>query len=211
MITLSCPSCGAEVVFRSKASVFAVCSFCKSTLVRQDMNLDLLGKMAELQDDPTPLQVGTKGTFSGQTFELIGRLKVAYDDGSWNEWYAMFGGDKVGWLAEAQGFYAVCFPFEGRIFSIPREDEIMPKTVVDLSPQGKFQVEDMREVHCVYSEGELPMNAVKGRKSLSVDLADHDGGMATIEYADPETRVFIGEYVEFDDLQFQNLRHIDGW
>ncbi len=211
MITLSCPSCGAEVAFRSKSSVFAVCSFCKSTLVRQDMDLEMIGKMAELQDDPTPLQIGTKGTYLGETFELIGRLKVAYDDGSWNEWYAMFGGDKVGWLAEAQGFYAVCLPYEGKIFQIPREAEIRPKTVVDLSPNGRYQVDDMRRVHCVFSEGELPMNAVQGRKSLSVDLADHDGGMATIEYANAEVRVFIGEYIDFDDFQFQNLRHIDGW
>lgn len=175
------------------------------------MNLGLIGKMADLQDDPTPLQIGTKGASYGQSFELIGRLKVAYEEGSWNEWYAMFGGDKVGWLAEAQGFYALCFPFEGRVFQLPREEAVRPKMAVDLSPQGTYQVEDLRRVHCIFSEGELPVNAVQGRKSLSVDLADHHGRMATIEYSDAEPRVYIGEYIEFDDLQFQNLRHIDGW
>jgi hypothetical protein len=211
MIKLACPSCGAEVKFQSKASVFAVCSFCKSTLVRQDMNLDVLGKMSDLQDDLTPLQLGTQGQYDGRQFELIGRLKIAYSDGYWNEWYTLFGGEETGWLAEAQGFYAVCFQLETPGLYLPPAKRIKPGLTIDLEPAGTFLVEDARDVFCIYSEGELPINAAQGRESFSVDLAGPKDQMATVEYAENSDRIYIGSYQDFDTFNFRNLRTIDGW
>ena len=212
MLKLNCTSCGAEVEFRSRASVFAVCAFCKSTLVRQDMNLEVLGKMSDLQYDLTPIQLGTSGKYEGKGFDVIGRLKVSYTDGFWNEWYVIFSDGTTGWLAEAQGFLAICFTRED--LQIPQAGSIQPGTAVDLDPNGGtgiFLVEDMRKVNCIFSEGELPVNAVKGRESLSVDLATANGDMATIEYAKGEDRLFIGKYLDFDQFEFRDLRRIDGW
>lgn len=208
MIKLNCTSCGAEVQFRSKASVFAVCSFCKSTLVRQDMNLELLGKMADLQFDMSPIQLGTSGKYEGKSFDVIGRLKVDYPDGFWNEWYTIFNDGQTGWLAEAQGFLAICFS---------RNDIKIPEVLnlhagVEVPFDDKlFRVEEKRKVTCSYSEGELPVNAVRGRESVSVDFATEHGDMATIEYAKDETRAFIGRYLDFDKFEFSSLRRIDGW
>lgn len=218
MIELSCPSCGASVKFHSKASVFAVCSFCKSTLIRHDMNLEMIGKMAELQDDLTPLQLGTTGIFDGKKFDIIGRLKVGYSDGFWNEWYTLSAGDREGWLAEAQGFYAMCFSVPDK--GIPPEGALVPGQTVMFKSEGMFEVEDKRPVKCLFAEGELPMNAAQGRASISVDLSGPDRKMATIEYAlghpygsaqSREVRVFVGKYQDFDLFKFKNLRRIDGW
>jgi hypothetical protein len=209
MLTLNCPSCGANIEFRSKDSVFTVCSFCKSTLVRQDIKLEDIGKMASLQDDMSPFQIGTKGTYKGKSFELIGRLKVGYPGGFWNEWYALFGADSVGWLAEAQGFLAMCFPFEGA--KIPPVGNIKNGLEITFGEKGEFVVNDIQSADCLYSEGELPMNARLGRKSTSVDLLGEDCEMATIEYADATTRVYVGGYQEYDDFHFSNVRRFDGW
>ena len=46
-----CPSCGAPVQFQSAASILAVCEYCHSTLVRHDLNLEDVGKMAQLQTE----------------------------------------------------------------------------------------------------------------------------------------------------------------
>ncbi len=209
MLTLSCPSCGANVEFKSKVSVYAVCSFCKSSLVRQDMDLEKIGTVADLLDDLTPIQIGTSGMFSKEKFEVIGRLKVGYADGFWNEWFTMFGDGKVGWLAEAQGFYALCFPFFE--VQVPSKASLSVGKTVDFGSKGIFEVEDLRPVKCLFSEGELPFNAVQGRQSTSVDLTGFEDEMATIEYASNETRMFLGAYKDFDEFQFKNLRHIDGW
>ena len=53
MKTAHCPSCGAPVVFKSVASVYAVCEFCRSTLLRDGESLKNLGRMADLMDDPS--------------------------------------------------------------------------------------------------------------------------------------------------------------
>jgi len=209
MIELSCPACGAPVAFRSKASVFAVCSFCKTTVVRHDTDLEAVGKMAELQYELTPFQIGTSGVYDKRSFQIIGRVKVAYEDGFWNEWYTIFGDDgETGWLAEAQGFLAMCFEINDK--SIPKIDVIRPGSDVVMPPHGHFQVEDIRKVHCIFSEGELPVNAAQGRRSNSVDLVGANQKMATIEYADT-VRAFVGTYQDFDAFKFENLRRIDGW
>jgi len=82
---------------------------------------------------------------------------------------------------------------------------------LELGKEGYFEVEDKRDVDCLYSEGELPMNAMRGRRSTSVDLTGPDNRMGTIEYAENETRVFVGRYQEFDEFDFKHLRRIDGW
>lgn len=210
MLELSCPACGAPVAFKSRASVFAVCSFCKTSAVRHDMDLEAVGKIAELQYEMTPFQVGTTGMYDGKRFEIIGRLKVAYSDGFWNEWYTLFGsGEQTGWLAEAQGFLAMCFE-QLDVRSIPSLDVVKPGKLIDIPPNGHMGVEDMRRVHCIYSEGELPMAAAQGRRSTSVDLVGDNLKMGTIEYGE-NVRVYAGLYQDFDNFSFQNLRRIDGW
>ena len=62
----ACPNCGAPVEFRSAASASAVCSFCRSTLVRDGEALRRIGHSAELFDDHSPLQLGAAGPLPGR-------------------------------------------------------------------------------------------------------------------------------------------------
>ena len=86
----ACPNCGAPVEFRSAAAAFAVCSFCRSTVVRAGDQLRKIGESAEVFDDHTPLQLGAAGKFQGTAFTLVGRLQYRYADGTRNEWHALF-------------------------------------------------------------------------------------------------------------------------
>ncbi|MEO7336970.1 MAG: DUF4178 domain-containing protein, partial [Caldimonas sp.] len=109
----ACPNCGAPVEFRSVASAYAVCSFCRSTIVREGDALRKIGESAELFDDHTPLQIGASGRYLGAAFTLLGRLQYRYADGTWNEWHALFDGtdgtQKSGWLSEDNGRYVFAF------------------------------------------------------------------------------------------------------
>ena len=184
MFKLPCPSCAAPIVFQSKASVYAVCSYCKTTAVRQDMN-------------------------------LIGRLRIGWENGFWNEWVALFGNGQIGWLAEAQGFYVMCFESTS-MKDIPDPQSLTPGKEILLS-RGKhalalsYQVQDIKKATCLGSEGELPFLATIGRKSISVDLSSIDDAFACMEYSGDQFRLFYGEYVEFGDFKFSNLRELDGW
>lgn len=206
---LSCPACGAEVDFKSRASVFGVCSFCNSTLVRHDMNLENLGKMAELPQDMSPLQTGTHGTFERSHFEVVGRQRISWENGSWNEWYLYFDNGKDGWLADAQGFYMMSF----QLPEMPALPELSSlKSSMSVNIKGNiFTVNDIREITCVASQGELPVKSTHGRKSISVDLIGKDEAFCNIDYSSEGNRIFLGKYIEFESLNFRNLREIDGW
>ena len=82
-----CPGCGAPVEFRSAQSTHAVCGYCQSTVVRQGEVLSRIGKMAELFDDHSPLQLMASGrvTEGGkeQPFTLIGSLQFKNEAGTW--------------------------------------------------------------------------------------------------------------------------------
>ena len=87
-----CPGCGAPVEFKSAQSTHAVCGYCQSTVVRSGDVLTRLGKMAELFDDHSPLQLMASGRAKldgkEQPFTLIGRLQYKTEAGVWTEWVA---------------------------------------------------------------------------------------------------------------------------
>lgn len=207
---LGCPACGAEVDFKSRSAIFAVCSYCNSTLVRHDLDLEAIGKMAELPPDMSPLQVGTRGSYEGKRFELLGRLKIAWKDGSWNEWYALFDDGQEGWLAEAMGFFMVSVP-QPLPARLPEASAIKVGQELELARNQRFTVDDLKQATCVGSEGELPFPAPQGRESFSVDLSGPGETFANLEYAADGTRLYMGRYVDFDDLKLSNLRELDGW
>jgi len=208
----SCPACGAEMVFRSKATVFAVCAYCRSTVVRHDIDVETLGKMAELTADMSPLQVGTRGKFRGVAFQILGRVRQVWEDGNWNEWFAAFENGREGWIAEAQGDYMVNFSAPANSGIIPKRDQVSIGTMIRLGPKGDpYEVTDIRDVTCEGSDGELPFACPKGRKSRSVDLTGDDSRFACIDYSDEGDSVYLGTFARFEDLSFSGLRVIDGW
>lgn len=207
---LICPACGAELQFKSRVSVFGVCSYCSSMIVRHDLDLENLGKMATLPPDMSPLQIGTRGCYLSRKFELVGRLKIAWEQGTWNEWYAVFENGEDGWLADAQGLCMVSTQIRD-ISKVPDQSTISPGSEFALIDSIVFEVDDIKNVICVASEGELPFFAKNGRKSLSVDLSGPDGQFASLDYATDETRLFLGRYTDLNELQLTGLREIDGW
>ena len=54
-------------------------------ILRKDLNLEALGKMALLPEDSSPLQVGTTGRYQARSFTLLGRILQQWSDGSWSE------------------------------------------------------------------------------------------------------------------------------
>ena len=138
----NCPNCGALLVFLFSVSVHTTCDFCRSMVVRHDMNLETIGQVAELLNDMSPFQVGTRGTYKGQSFTLVGRIKVVYDKGTWSEWYAYFDDGREGWLAEAQGNYMMTYAADAS--RIQFEGAIKPMAAAKID-ETLFFVEDVKE------------------------------------------------------------------
>lgn len=203
-----CPQCGAPVEFRSSISLSSVCGHCRSIVVRQDFKVETFGQMAELPPDLSPLQIGTKGLWQGRAFTLIGRLRMHYGDGAWTEWCADFGQGTQGWVAEVMGFYMVSFAHQVKL---PYVDEKFPAGHVLNIGDAPWRIVDVKEGRCVAAEGELPMVAPPGWTRTSVDLTGPNGEFGSIEITDTENEFFAGEYAEFADLNFTDLRKVPGW
>ncbi len=209
MRTANCPSCGAKVNFQSAASILAVCEYCRSTLIRSDLELQNVGKMAELQTDGTPLQLHAEGTYRHTHFAVVGRIQLRYGQGLWNEWYLVFDDLRGGWLGEAQGTYAISFLTE-IAHPLPLFEELRAGQHLTLSTQS-FEVRDLRSALCIGGEGELPFRVGPGYEAPVADLLGENGTFATIDYSEIPPLIFLGEYVEFDQLHLSGLREFDGW
>jgi len=182
----------------------AVCEYCRSTLVRTDLALENIGKMAELMDDPSLLQLGVEGIFRGQHFTVIGRIQLHYPQGLWNEWHVLFDNERAGWLGEASGQYTMSFLVTTSKVPLPARGTLSPTDKVELVGHT-FTVTDIEDGHCVAGEGELPFRVGGGFPASSVDLRS-GRGFATIDYSEDPPLLFVGESVAFTDLRLTGLR-----
>jgi len=200
----ACPNCGAPVEFRSPASAFAVCSFCKSTIVREGEALRKIGESAELFDDHSPLQLGAGGRYQGAAFTLVGRLQYRYTEGTWNEWHALFDNGKSGWLSEDNGRYVMAFdaPLDA---AAPPAEALRPgaQQIVNGRP---YSVASVTVAKLIAAQGELPRPPQTQRGFVVADLRSTQGEVGTLDYSDPAAPVWsLGRSVAISELAMSGL------
>jgi hypothetical protein len=210
----ACPNCGAPVEFRSPASAFAVCSFCKSSVVREGDALRKIGESAELFDDHTPLQLGASGRYQGAAFTLVGRLQYRYADGTWNEWHALFDsgadGTKSGWLSEDNGRYVIAFdvPAAGQEpapAALPAADRLNTGSGVVVLGEG-WTVASVTVARLIAAQGELQVRPELARAFVVADLRNPRGEVGTLDYAEPaRPRWSVGRSVALSELALSGL------
>lgn len=222
MPSFACPSCGAELKFRSGASVSAVCDYCQTLAVRTDSGLEDLGKVAALPPDMTPFQVGTQAYDGSVAISLLGRLRLAWADGFWSEWYFVGDDGRQGWLAEAQGTYALSYEYDKpldddarRIIDRLTRPDMRDAVGIKLTLEGRpYTVTDRKDAVCIGCEGELPLVSPRGRQTVCFDFMGRPDHFASLEIArerDQPMHLYVGRYVDWDDLKASNLRAVEGW
>ncbi len=199
----TCPSCGAPVVFRSRASLYVVCDFCRSTLLRSGEDLQNLGRMADLLDDASLLQIGSEGSFRGRQFAVIGRIQLRYGAGIWNEWHILFDDGRNAWLADGAGEYVVSAQVPVHE-ALPAFEALAPEMPVMVDGR-RFTVTDLKTARCISGQGELPFKVAAGYDVNTADLRGHDR-FVTLDYSENPPLVFVGQTVGLAALQLANLR-----
>lgn len=206
MFRSQCPACGAPLNFQSAASTFAVCSYCSSTIVRKDEVLESLGKIAQLIDDASPVQLGAQGVYLTQAFQVIGRIQYRYDAGVWNEWHVMFSSGRTAWLSELNGRSTMTFLQEGSQ-ELPAYEQIKPGLQLTLQNQ-LYEVAYLAQARVVSGQGELPFAIGTGYEAPVVDLrgVGHPG-FASLDYsARAAPRLYLGLDVPLAQLKMSGLR-----
>ena len=203
-----CPGCGAPVEFKSAQSTHAVCGYCQSTVVRSGDVLTRLGKMAELFDDHSPLQLFASGriTLDGkeQPFTLIGRLQFKSDAGVWTEWVAFLEDGSTASLGEDNGAYVFTRKIDpGRELPEASRFRLGATTAIN----GKsYSVAYSGSAQLVSAQGELPQLPPLGQPFDMVELRGADGEVLSIDYGHTPPSVERGRSVLLEDLKLQGLK-----
>ena len=204
--TANCPNCGAPITFRWSASVQTVCEYCKSVLVRTDIDLEKVGQVADLPPNSSPIQIGTEGVYGKRSFVVTGRIVYEYDQGNWNEWHLVMNDGASGWLSDAQLEYAVTFAATAQ--NLPQTCKVGQDYTWN---NQAYVVTTITRAHYRGVEGELPFQYWDKSDVLFVDLMSHSNKFATIDYSENPPLLFLGESVDFDSLNLKNLRSFEGW
>jgi len=213
--TAPCPGCGAPVNFASAQSTHAVCGYCQSSIVRSGDVLSRIGKMAELFDDHSPLQLQAAGTWRGQGFTLIGRLQYKYAEGTWTEWAALLADGSSGYLSEDNGAYVFALPQKmAREMPAPERFKLGLTTAIN---GESFSVASNQQVLLLSAQGELAHLPPLGQPFAMVELrsqaqagaaaeAQSGGKVLSIDYSTQPASVTLGTPVRLEDLKLTGLR-----
>lgn len=204
----NCPNCGAKIVFQWSSSVQTVCEYCKSILVRTDVDLKKVGQVSDLPPDVSPIQLNTEGMYKNKSFVVVGRIVYEYDQGGWSEWHFVTNDGASGWLSDAQSEYAVTFVASGQ--QLPSQSQLQTGQQFFWNGQS-YTLTTLTKAHYRGVQGELPFEYWDKADVTFADLRTPTRRFATLDYSDAQPVLYLGEFVEFEDLKMKNLRQFEGW
>jgi len=205
----ACPACGAQVLFRAGSSVVVVCEFCNSVVARTDRGVEDLGKVADVVESGSPLEVGLRGVYLGVAFELTGRAQLRHAAGGfWDEWYAAFADGRWGWLAESQGRFHLTFQIQ-----VPSPNALPPfdslqlgQPVWAIPASSPPAVAEKGTAQMLGAEGEIPYLLKPGETYQYADLSGAGGVFGTLDYGEQPPLVFVGREATLAELGLAEAR-----
>jgi hypothetical protein len=196
------------VKFQWSSSVQTVCTYCRSILVRTDVDLQKVGVVADLPPDSSPIQLRTEGVYRNRAFMVAGRIIYEYDQGTWNEWHVVMNDGSSAWLSDAQDQYAFTFP--STISPLPAKSQVQIGSRFSWNGVA-YTAATITDALYRGVEGELPFQYWDKEAAIFIDLRSPTAAFATLDYSDSEPKLYLGETMEFDDLHLRNLRTFEGW
>ena len=186
-----------------------MCGYCQSTVVREGDVLKRIGKMAELFDDHSLLQLQASGTFKGQAFTLVGRLQYKYGEGTWTEWHALLVDGSSAFLSEDNGAY-VFTATQTSQRDVPPADRFRVGATTAINGQP-FTVASNQQVTLVSAQGEMPRLPALGLPFAMVELRSQgsDSSKAevlSVDYSTDPPALSRGSAVMLDDLKLSGLK-----
>ncbi len=194
-----CPSCGGRIKRENAASKSLGCPYCGQTSHVSGDSLSMAGTPNLLIDYGSMFSVGMVATLRGRRFRVSGKLRIAYEDGFWDEWYIQFlDNNQDAWIQEDDGGFILFEPatdYERLSFH-------------DIKVGGYYSFSNAYQQVFVTSksrakveggEGELPFAIIPG------DIADfvegvEDGKVISMEILPKETHISVGTPFKLDEV-----------
>lgn len=209
VLVANCPACAGPVEFKSGQSIVVICNYCRSAVARTDRGLKDLGKVAELVQTGSPLDVGVRGKWKDQHFELTGRAQLGHEmGGQWDEWYATFSNGWLGWLAEAQGRFYLTFQYQiPDGVQVPPFDQLqLGQPINGLPWPTPLIVAETGRATAFGAKGEIPYLLTPGDTYFYADLSGTNRSFGTLDYNESPPLVFLGQEVTLAELGITTTR-----
>lgn len=208
-LVANCPSCGGPVEFKSGQSIVVICPYCRSAVARTDRELKDLGKVAELVETGSPLDIGVRGKWKDVPFELTGRAQLGHEmGGQWDEWYATFANGWLGWLAEAQGRFYLTFqyPMPQGVTLPPFEQLQLGQAINGLPWPTPMIVAETGRATALGAKGEIPYLLTPGETYYYADLSGVNAAFGTLDYNESPPLIFLGQQTTLEELGITTTR-----
>jgi DNA-directed RNA polymerase subunit RPC12/RpoP len=225
--THACPACGAELILKNRFSKTVVCSYCQSLVLLNQNSLQDTGKIARLSPDMSVLQIGCRGIINNIAFEIIGRLKMTWENGFWNEWYVIEETGSQAWIAEAMGFYSYIYEQDmpSDLIQIHTKRNLNKMSVGEKLEinNNSYSLLDIKEYVLTGIEGEVPFNIEMDQQGKTLDFKTQSNDCMYVELTNSVTdknsqgkeqkniRFFLGKHMTLESLHIANLREFDDW
>lgn len=196
--SFKCPSCGASIRRENPASRSISCGYCGQTSHINADSIRAVGEKSLLVDYGSFLSVGNRGRYNELGFSILGRLRIEYSDGFWDEWYINFDNGEAAWIQEDDGSFTL-FRAAGELESLNYNDARVGTfasfnqqlTHVFITSKSRATVEG--------GEGELPFRIIPGETADFVE-GIKDGEVISIEVLPDETSIYAGKQVTLEEL-----------
>ncbi|HET9056665.1 MAG TPA: DUF4178 domain-containing protein [Chitinophagaceae bacterium] len=205
----TCIVCNGVISFRSPNNNLVVCPFCQTRLYKTEYNeLKARIDISRATIMYGIIQVGTKGKYAGNSFEITGGIKYLFDETLLNCWTMLFanGGTKI--LAELLGTYAVLEKIDlapGINFSKLKQLGFDGKTIT-LSDDKSYALERISYCKDAEAVGETWIFSTDTNITLFELATLERERLFAFRIKEDLGVYFKAAYKEKDDFNFQNPR-----
>ncbi len=194
--TFECPSCGAPIPRNHPGTKTLVCTHCGQTSHLMAESLEAAGEKHLLLDYGSILQIGQQLSWNSESLLVLGRLRMNYEDGFWDEWFAQNLDDgSERWIQEDDGSF-VLFSQQKEFSKTIDWDSVKVGSTTDfLGEWEPVFITSKSKASIDGGEGELPFRITPGEPADFID-GIWKGKPISLELLPDNSPFFVGIPIE---------------
>ncbi|HVG16130.1 MAG TPA: DUF4178 domain-containing protein [Chitinophagaceae bacterium] len=201
---VSCPGCSKTNSFQHADTNVIACS-CGTILKRTESNLQSQAFYL-LQNDHDLIQVGTEGIWKGKKFSVLGRFRAWIEEYVFNYWTISFEDNKLAYLGEGYGLYAIYEKREDTEVSLSFLNEVKVGQNKEILGES-YLVERKYNCYKWEVEGELYLPELSSNFKI-LELAHTSGRRIELMQGPKDTLfAFSVFYTSYSELKLSGLRN----
>lgn len=203
-----CPACSQTILFRSRDTTIKVCT-CGQTLHRLESD-DIEKRSAfTIPDKNDLLQIGTTGTYQGQSFEVLGRFRAWLEESVYNYWTILLNDGTPAWLAEGYGMYAIMKKMNpDKFYTAWDVSRLAVTDSIEISDNLPWYLQRRDKAWKYEVEGEVWMPESRDQFTTYDFYARGDHHAEAIEFLSDSIIFYSIDFVEYKVLNLQNLQEV---